>query len=202
MRGLLATVLLVAGAGDARAGEAARWACGVSANQYLIPGDDDFASPVARADRGTLHLEARYNYEDLSSFSAFAGRTFTVGGGTQLALTPMVGGVVGRTSGFVPALEADFTAGVFEAYAESEYVIDPADGAANYFYMWSEASIRPREWARAGVVVQRNKVHGGDRDVQPGLLVGGSWRRIDGAAYFFDPGGNDAYTVLSLGLLF
>ena len=75
----------------------------------------------------------------------------------ELALTPMLGGLAGNTEGIIPALEADFSAGIFGAYAEAEYVFDLEDSSSHYFYMWSELSLWPTEWLRAGVVTQRTQ---------------------------------------------
>lgn len=37
------------------------WSFGVSAAMYLVPDDQDYLQPTFTADRGRLHLEARYN---------------------------------------------------------------------------------------------------------------------------------------------
>jgi hypothetical protein len=165
----------------APAGGTPSWSFGISGAYYALPDEADFVQPTLRADRGRLHLEARYNYEDRESTSLFAGATFELGSKVKLALTPMLGGVAGRTDGVVPGLEADLAAGPFEAYAEAEYVFDLGDGASSYFYMWSELSVWPTEWLRAGVVTQRTRVYQTDRDIQRGLLVGVSFRRVEEA---------------------
>jgi len=176
------------------------WSFGISGALYALPDEDDFAQPTLRADRGRLHLEARYNYEDRESTSFFAGGTFEIGAKTKLALTPMLGGLVGRTDGVVPGFEADLTAGPFAAYAEAEYVLDLGDSASSYFYLWSELSVWPTGWLRAGVVTQRTRVYQTDRDIQRGLLFGVSLRRVEATVYFFNPGADDHFAVVSVGL--
>ena len=179
------------------------WSFGVSGAAYLFPDDEDFVQPTLEADHGRLHLETRYNYEDRGSTSFFAGARFELGGDKlKLALTPMLGGLAGRTDGIVPALEADLTAGPFEAYGEAEYVFDLGDSASSYFYMWSELSLWPTEWLRAGVVTQRTRVYQTERDIQRGLLVGVSFKKVEGAVYFFNPGSDDHFTVVLLGVSF
>jgi hypothetical protein len=178
------------------------WELALSGALYVLPNEADFVQPTLRADRGRLHLEARYNYEDRHSASFFAGANFELGGKAKLVLTPMLGGLVGDTDGIVPALEADFTAGVFEAYAEAEYVFDLGDSSSHFFYMWSELSLWPTEWLRFGVVTQRTRVYQTERDIQRGLLVGFTWRRLDGAFYFFNPGSDFHFAVVSVGFSF
>lgn len=182
--------------------QAPSWEFDLSAALYRLPEEEDFVQPTLRADHGRLHLETRYNYEDRDATSFFLGRGFAFGEKVQLGLTPMLGGVVGETDGIVPALEADLTAGPFEAYGEAEYVFDLADSASSYFYLWSELAYRPAQWFRAGLVTQRTRVYRTDRDIQRGLLVGFSSRWLEGSLYFFNPGGDDHFTVVSFGLAF
>ena len=40
---------------------------------FYILGDDFYTVPVYRVNTGWLHLEARYNYEDRNTFSAWFG---------------------------------------------------------------------------------------------------------------------------------
>ena len=54
---------------------------------YLVPEEGFYASPVLTADRRSLHLEARYNYENLETGSLWIGRNFSSGSTvTRLAL--------------------------------------------------------------------------------------------------------------------
>jgi hypothetical protein len=178
------------------------WEFGLAGALYVLPDEGDYVQPTFKADRGLFHFETRYNYEDRDSTSFFVGANFEFGEKVKLALTPMIGGLVGQTDGIVPGLEADFTVGPFEAYAEAEYVFDLNDSSSKYFYMWSELSLWPTEWLRAGVVTQRTRVYQTDRDIQRGLLVGFAVGKLDGAVYFFNPGADDHFTVVSLGVSF
>ena len=65
------------------------WSFSASAYTYLSPGSADYVQPTFTADRGWLHLEARYNYEALDTGSAWVGDNFS--GGEKLAweFTPM-----------------------------------------------------------------------------------------------------------------
>jgi hypothetical protein len=182
--------------------EAAGWELGLSGAWYALPDEEDFVQPTLRADRGAFHFETRYNYEDRDSTSFFVGANFELGDEVKLALTPMVGGLAGRTDGIVPGLELDLTAGPFEAYGEAEYVFDLGDTESSFFYMWSELSLWPTGWLRAGVVTQRTRVYRTERDIQRGLLVGFASKRLDGTVYFFNPGADDSFTVVSLGVSF
>ena len=186
------------------------WEFNLAGALYVLPDEEDFVQPTLRVDRGLFHFETRYNYEDRDSTSFFAGANFVFGEKLQLTLTPMLGGLVGQTDGIVPALEASLTAGSFEAYAEAEYVFDLDDSDSKFFYMWSELSFWPTEWLRAGIVTQRTRVYQTERDIQRGLLIGLALSplphtpslALDASVYFFNPGSDDHYTVVSIGVSF
>jgi hypothetical protein len=57
----------------------ALWEIGLTLDGYIVPDQDGYFSPTLAADREWLHLEARYNYEDLRTGSLWAGYNFSVG---------------------------------------------------------------------------------------------------------------------------
>lgn len=164
------------------ADDARKWSFGVSVYEYLLPGDTDYVQPTISADRGWLHLEARYDYEDLKSGSFWFGRNFSGGDTVEWSVTPMVGGAVGRARGVAPGCKASVEWKRLQFYGEGEYFFDehPPD---RFWYSWSELSLSATPWFRAGVVEQRTWLHHADQEVNRGVLVGftrGTW---DVAAY-------------------
>jgi len=166
---------------------AKRWAFSASAYAYFVPDSREYVQPTFTADRDWLHLEARYNYEDLETGSAWVG--YNLGGGEKLAweLTPMLGGVFGNTTGIAPGYKGSLSWWKLEFYSEGEYVIDTGDSSESFFYNWSELTLAPVDWFRFGLVTQRTRVYETDRDIQRGLLVGFSYRQVDLTAYVFNP---------------
>ena len=100
------------------------WSFSASAYTYFVPDDRDYVQPTFTADRGWLHLEARYNYEALDTGSAWVGYNFS--GGEKLAweFTPMLGGVFGDTTGIAPGYKGSLSWWKLELYSEGEYVFD------------------------------------------------------------------------------
>jgi len=82
------------------------WEFAITAYPTVVRGGENYTSAIAVADRGPLHLEARYNYESVGARSAFVGWTFSGGETITWELTPLLGGAWGTTQAFVPALEA------------------------------------------------------------------------------------------------
>ncbi len=114
--------------------EAATWEGRASLSWYFLPDDADYLIATGAADRGALHLEARYGYEDRRTVSLFAGWNLGFGDELEVTVVPMLGAVVGRTNGMAPALELTLAWGPLEYYLETEYVIDFASTDASYLY--------------------------------------------------------------------
>jgi hypothetical protein len=176
------------------------WELAASMAGYVLCDEADYLQPTLAADRGALHLESRYNYEDRRTVSLFAGWNGSIGGGDGLGLevTPMLGGTAGRLFGVAPALLFTLTWSPVELHSESEYVIAVEDVTASFFYSWSELSVRVAPWLRAGLAVQRTKLFRTAREVAVGPLIGVSLGIVDAAVYLFDPFDQQRFLVASL----
>ena len=182
--------------------DAKAWSFDASAYTYFVPDSHDIVSPVVMADRGWLHLEARYNYENFRTGSIWLGYNFSLGEKLVLDFTPMIGGVMGDTFGVAPGFRFSLSYWKLELTSESEYVFDTGDSAESFFYNWSELAVSPVDWFRAGVVVQRTRLYGEDRDVQRGFLAGFSYKKMNATAYVFNPDASKPTFVLALGVSF
>jgi hypothetical protein len=182
--------------------ERAAWEFGITAYPTQVRGGDNTTSAIAVADRGSLHLEARYGYEAKDSRSAFAGWTLSGGETVTWELTPLLGGAWGTVQAFVPGVEASLAWGRFDFYTEVEFVRDSRESAASYSYAWSELGYRPREWLRLGAVGQRTRAYGGARETQRGPFLQVSLGRATLGAFWFNPGSSDQVFVASIGATF
>jgi len=178
------------------------WHYSFNVSGYIVPHDRSYASPVFSADRKHLHLAARYNYEDQETGSVWAGYNFSAGNRVELAITPMIGGVLGNTEGVAPGYLASLTWKRAELSTEGEYVFDLRDQAGSFFYSWMELSYSPMEWWRTGLVAQRTKAYHTDLDIQRGVLLGFSVKRVDFTTYIFNAGWTEPTVVLSFGFHF
>jgi hypothetical protein len=174
-----------------------------SASAYLYPDDDpSFLLPIVTADRGPLHLEARYNYEDLETVSGWVGWTFEAGDKLTLAVTPMLGGVLGRTDGIAPGVELTLGWRAFELYSESEYVIPLGDDSADFLYTWTQLTWSPLERLSVGVSGQRLASTGSDRLIDSGPMAAFQLGPVDLEAFVYNPFSDDAFTVLGASIAF
>jgi hypothetical protein len=178
------------------------WEFGVTAYPTDVRGGENYTTGIAVADRGPLHLEARYDYEAIGARSAFVGWTFSGGEKITWELTPLLGSAWGELHAVVPALEASVGWGKFDFYVEAEYVRDRNEGSDSYTYAWSELGFKPADWLRLGAVAQRTRAYGSEREVQRGPFAQLSWERVTLGAYWFNPGSDEQVFVTSIGMTF
>jgi len=207
--GSLAAALATAACAEDEAGAGRRaappekpsWEFGLTAYPTIIRNSGNYTSWIGVADRGPLHLEARVNYESVGGRSAYVGWTFSGGEDITWEVTPILGGAWGTTESFVPGLELSVASGRFDFYIEDEYV-RPHNQDNRYLFAWSEVGFSPVEWFRAGLVAQRTRAYGGDRDIQRGPFAQLTWRRFTLGGFWFNPGSSDQVVVVSVGAAF
>jgi hypothetical protein len=178
------------------------WEFSFTGQLYFVPHEQDYFVPTFTADHEWLHLEARYQYEDLKTGSLWVGCNFSAGKELEFGATPMVGGVFGNTRGLAPGLKLSLGYHRFELSTESEYVFDLRDSAGSFFYNWSELRWSLADWFHVGLVGQRTRTYQSDREVQRGVLVGFSWKQADLTAYVLNPDESAPITIVSLGFHF
>jgi len=162
----------------------------------------DFGVGVASLNRGSVRLEARYNYEAHDAASVFVGWRFMGGDTVTFELTPIAGALFGSARGFVPGVEATIAYGSLDAYIEAEYVHDLEQSNPGYYYAWSELGWTPAQWLRIGLVGQRTRIVNNSRDLQRGAFVQLRGGNAILGVYAFNPDSGDRYIIISLGVQF
>jgi hypothetical protein len=186
-------------AGTAAKDEVDLWSFEASVSAYSVPHADDYLSPVFMADRGWLHLEARYNYEAMDTASLWLGCNFSFGEKLVLDVTPMLGVVFGDSRGIAPGCRFSVQHGPCELSSECEYVIDSRSSSDNFFYAWSELTWSPYDHFRIGLAGQRTRAWQTNLDIQRGFLVGCTWQKLDFSLYVFNPDRRHPTLVFTVG---
>ncbi len=172
------------------------WNFSVETDLYFT--DPFIFLPIFIADKGNLHLEARYNYEDLKTASAWVGYNFFGGEDFEFFITPMIGAAVGRTDGIAPSLEFTLGYAGFELYSESEYLFDFASSEYNFFYSWTDLTYSPLDWLWFGISGQITKVIETELETDRGLILGAEYRDFEITGYFYNAFTDDAFFMLAL----
>jgi len=179
------------------------WSFTAYAYTYLQENDRDYLQPTFTADRGWLHLEARYNYEDYETASFWVGYNLSFGKDIAVTLTPMVGGALGETKGFAPGFRLNAEWWKLTLYSEGEFFFDAGSSNDDFFYNWSELSLDMTHGFRVGLVAQKET----SEDVRRGFLAGFKWDQkglgeVDLTAYLFDLDQDEQMYVFAVGLSF
>jgi hypothetical protein len=176
------------------------WSFSAAVYSYFLGDDTEYLQPGVTADRGWLHLEARYNYEASETGSAWVGYNFSGGETVAWEITPMLGGVFGDTTGVAPGYKGSVGWSMLELYSEGEYVFDTGSSSDSFFYNWSELTLAPADWFRFGLVTQRTRLYQTERDIQRGLLAGFSYKKLTVTGYVLNPDDDKPTFVFAIGL--
>lgn len=172
------------------------WSATFSLNNYIFA-DDYIIMPVVQAGVNRLHLEARYNYEDLRTASFFGGYDFTIGEDVTLDITPMLGIAFGQSAGIIPAVELTLACGAFSLYNESEFLVSAQGREESFFYSWSEFTYAPLPWLNLGLVATRTRLYKTDLDLQRGIGAGIAQERFGITGYLMNAGFDAPFGYLS-----
>ncbi len=173
------------------------WEFSAVANLYMLP-DETYLNPVISADRNHLHLEARYNYEDLDTGSVFAGYNFQTGDTVELNVTPILGGVFGNSNGIAPGFLLELNYKKLSLTSEGEYLFSTDEKESNFFYSWSELAYSPAEWIWFGIAGQRTRAYKTDLEIQRGLFVGFGKGNFSVTGYVMNLGFDDVFGLISV----
>ncbi len=182
--------------------ESPAWEFTASVYGYFPPEDTDYGQPTVTADRGALHLEARYNYEGIGTGSAWVGWNLGVGDALRLDATLMAGGVFGDTNGAAPGYELTLSWGPLELYSEGEWVFDLEDSENDFFYNWAQLGYSPWDWLTVGFASQRTRAYETGLDVQRGPFVGFTYKSLTLSVYVFNADAEPPTVVSSLAVSF
>ena len=179
----------------------APWKITLALDGYILP-DDGYVNPNIAADHGWLHLEARYNYEDLRTGSLWTGYNFHAGKILVVNVTPMIGGVFGRTAGVAPGCEASLSYKKLGLSISNEYVFDVGDTSKSFYYSWPELTYSANNWLTVGLVAQHTKQSQVEGEIQGGFLVGFHHKKAEFTVYLFNVGWAEPSAILEVGWSF
>ena len=178
------------------------WEYSLTVYGYLPASGDGYASPTFTADHKWLHLEGRYSYEAFRTGSIWAGYNFSWGEKWQFEITPMIGGVFGRTNGIAPGCEASLSWKKLSFSLDNEYVFDTTSKSGNFYYAWPQITYQPLTWLRLGALAEHTKVFQTKTDRKIGFLVGFDYKRYEFTTYVLNPGVSGANVQFEVGATF
>jgi hypothetical protein len=142
--------------------------------------------------------EARYNFDELNTFSLYAGRKFSGGRNLSWEATPVVGGLMGQMTGGSLGMNVgmDFKKIFFSS--QSQYSFSMENSTDKYFFNWTEVGYSATPWMYAGLAMQQTNVYRTQGKLEPGCMVGFSIKNWTIPLYAFNTSDQERYFVLGL----
>ena len=169
--------------------------------QYHVVGQDRQYMPMSVANftnNKNWYAEGRYNYEDLKTFSLYLGKTFTGGNQLDYSVTPLFGGAVGTFNGISTGLNIDLEYQKLFFSLQSQYSFSTDNRINHFLYSWSELGYKPLSWVYGGLSLQQTRLYQTNTKLEPGVVLGLSYRNLDMPLYAFSPFRRDGYFIIGL----
>jgi len=154
-------------------------------------------NPAMTADHGSLHLEARYQWEDWHTASLWAGYNFGFGDDVQVELTPMAGVVFGNINGVSPGILVNARWRSLSFYSSSQQFLDLVDSTGGFTFTWNELAV-DLDHLSIGIVAQRTRTFDSSLDLQRGLLLKREQGKLTFGMYLFNIGWTDPTVAFAL----
>ena len=176
-----------------------QWVTSLATYWIEPPEADGYLSAVLSADRGPLHLEAHWAYEDRDTFSIFVGKSFPIEGDLSGSFTPRIGLATGDSDGIIPAAALSIGWKQLRFTTDVEYLIGTSSETDDFLYSWSELGWSVNERVTLGLVGQRTNVFDQELTVDRGAFVGVNMGKTWLTAYYFNPDLDEPYWTLAVG---
>ncbi len=177
---------------------AKNWTGTVAAYEYLIQQEAIHPTIIGCADFKSLHLESRFNYEDINTVSAFAGWMWKKDGKLSLSATPMIGMAVGKSNGILPGLECSVSFSKINFYSENEYMLSFKGKTDYFFYSWTQLSTTIFKNFQSGVLAQSLRWFKTKFDVQRGVYAEYALHNFTFDIYYFNAFTSSHFTEASI----
>jgi hypothetical protein len=162
-------------------------------------GTDAMMTPIAHiTSSNNWYGEARYNFDELNTFSLYAGRKFAGSGNLNWEATPIVGGLMGQMNGGSLGMNVGFDYKRLFFLSQSQYSFSMENGTDKFFYNWSELGFEATQWLYAGVAVQQTNIYQEKGRMEPGCMIGFSIKNWTIPLYAFNTSDQDRYFVLGV----
>ena len=166
---------------------------------YIRSREPFYVSPIVQYQSGSnWYAEARYNYEDVHTYSLYGGRTFSNERTLSYSITPMAGIMWGKLRGGSAALNASVEYKKFYLSTQSQYSVSTQNLAESFFFSWSEAGYRPLDWLYTGLSLQHTKPRHANALVEPGFFACFSYHQWSVPVYCFLPPRESCFFVVGI----
>ena len=142
--------------------------------------------------------EARYNFDELNTFSLYAGKRFSKAGILSWEATPMIGALMGQMKGGSVGMNGGIELEKIFFSTQSQYTFSLENSTDKFFYTWSELGYAATSWLYAGLALQQTNVYRENVKIEPGCMIGFSIKNWTIPLYAFNNSDRERYYVLGV----
>ena|SRR5687767_854120 len=174
---------------------------GIEQYYYLQNNSTISAGPIAHIQSNNKwYAEVRYNYEELRTFSFYAGKKFSRENRFSYSVIPMAGGVVGRFNGASVGLHLDMDFEGLFLSSESQYTFSTQHKLDNFYFNWAELGYQPCGWLYAGAAMQHTYLFDEmtQNNIDLGMVIGFTFGNWTIPVYGFNPDNKNRFFVIGI----
>jgi hypothetical protein len=148
--------------------------------------------------RNNWYGEVRYNYDEIRTFSLYAGRTFSKQDSLSWSFTPVAGALLGKLKGGAAGLNVAVNYRKWYFSSVGQYVLSWQNKHDNFNYSWSELGYQATHRFYAGLALQQTRLYDTKNKWEPGVQIGVLLNKWTFPVYVFNPMGNDRRFVIGI----
>lgn len=172
---------------------------GIEQYHYIGPSTNTTIVPVLHmSSKKGWYGEARYNYDEVNTFSLLAGKNFLVGKNNGFAITTMAGLTFGDFDGITIGINTEYEKNGFYFNNQSQYSFSTNNLFDDFAFSWCEIGYQPLNWLHGGFSFQYTKVKNEKSLLEPGLMIGLSFKKISFPLYYFNSLKGDGFFILGI----
>jgi hypothetical protein len=142
------------------------------------------------------YFEARYNYDELETFSVLAGKSFAFDKEKKYTITPMLGAAFGNLKGATLGVNVNATFGKFNIATQSQYTYAFNDKTNSFAFAWAETNYQISKVFYGGITMQYTKPYQLHSEFDPGFILGLTHKKVTVPLYIFKPFTQQRFVVL------
>jgi hypothetical protein len=146
--------------------------------------------------------EARFNYEQLSCFSMYAGKNFYKKRDRfSYSLTPIAGAVIGKYKGGSAGILVNLEFGDLFFSSQSQFTFSRNAENEDFVFSWAELGYQRMKWLYVGLSVQHTRyIRNSSTSVDTGAMIGFNIGKLSFPLYCFNILSYNRYFVLGINL--
>jgi hypothetical protein len=172
---------------------------GIEQYHYIGPNNTNSIVPVVHMQsKKGWYGEARYNYDEVNTFSLLGGKSFYTGRNKGFVITPMAGFAMGDFSGVTIGLNTEYESGDFYFNNQSQYSFSSTQYYSDFAFTWAEIGYQPLPWLFGGLSCQYTKENNAEGLFEPGVMAGVAFKRVSFPLYYFNNFKGSSFFILGI----